>query len=174
MRPIEGQFLTFSLQEQLYGIPVASVKEINQILEITEVPKSPAFMRGVINLRGKVIPVIDLRLKLDIPPIDFSKQTCIIVIESEVGEIGAIVDAVRSVVSFSHNQIQPPPDFGKSSDTSFIMGLGKSDQDIVILVDIVSCFSRLNISNIISLPDTSIQNDDQFKEKGDLFDEQSA
>ncbi|MBC7765359.1 MAG: purine-binding chemotaxis protein CheW, partial [Hyphomonadaceae bacterium] len=124
-----GKFLTFALGDEEYGIPIQSVKEINGILEITNIPKMPKFIKGVINLRGKIIPVIDLRLKFALQAIDYTERTCIIVVEMNAGEtkhrlMGVVVDTVSEVVNILATDIEEPPVFENSTDISFITGIG--------------------------------------------------
>src|SRR5690242_9195390 len=102
-----GQYLTFTLKDQAYAVPIASVREINRVVEITPVPQTPFFVAGVMNLRGRVIPVIDLRLKFGFETSEHTRQTCIIVVEGTQGEFGAIVDSVTGVVDFTAQQIEP-------------------------------------------------------------------
>ncbi|MCP4589685.1 MAG: purine-binding chemotaxis protein CheW [bacterium] len=131
----ESKYLTFKLAEEEYGVVILKVREIIGIMSITAVPQMPAHMKGVINLRGKVIPVIDLRLKFGLEEIDHTEQTCIIVVD--VGkEIGIIVDTVSEVLDLRGENIEPPPAMGGSVDTSFILGMGKVDDEVKILLDI--------------------------------------
>ncbi len=130
-----GKYLTFKLTDEEYGVEILKVREINGIMDITAVPQMPAYMKGVINLRGKVIPVVDLRLKFGLKEIDHTEQTCIIVVD--VGkEIGIIVDTVSEVLDVSEENIEPPPAMGGSVDTSFILGMGKVGDTVKILLDI--------------------------------------
>lgn len=151
MSHIEGQFLTFILKGQVYGVPIESVQEINRMIEITEVPRTSDFVKGVINLRGKVIPVVDLRLKFGMAEAELTRNSCIVVIEGDNGDIGIIVDAVNSVTNFSAEQVQPPPSMGNDEHINFVIGMGKSDDRVVILVDIVSCLSKDNLSKVVQV-----------------------
>src|SRR4051812_5909453 len=101
-----GQYLTFMLNTQAYGVPIGSVREINRVVEITVVPQTPFFVAGVMNLRGRVIPVVDLRLRFNFPATPHTRHTCIIVVEGTQGQFGAIVDSVIGVVDFADNQIE--------------------------------------------------------------------
>ncbi len=132
-----GQFLTFVLRGQSYGVPIETVREINRITGIAPVPKTPAYVAGVINLRGKVIPVVDLGLRFEFSEVSITKESCIIVIESNHGQVGTIVDAVSGVVTLAGDQIEPPPHLGDADKTSFIIGMGKTENDVIILVDTV-------------------------------------
>lgn len=130
-----GKYLTFHLAEEEYGLEILKVREIIGIMDITTVPQTPDFVRGVINLRGKVIPVVDLRLQFALPPRAYDDQTCIIVVD--VGMLmGIIVDTVQEVYDIPATHIQPPPELGVSVDTDFIVGMGKVEDDVKILLDI--------------------------------------
>ena len=130
-----GKYLTFKLLDEEYGLEIIRVREIIGVMGITAVPQMPPFMKGVINLRGKVIPVIDLRLKFGFNEIEYTEQTCIIVVD--VGkEIGIIVDTVSEVLDISSDRIEPPPSVGTSTDTTFILGMGKVGDAVKILLDI--------------------------------------
>ena len=130
-----GKYLTFSLAAEEYGLEILKVREIIGIMDITSMPQMPAYVKGVINLRGKVIPVIDLRLKFGLEPAEYTEQTCIVVVD--VGSlVGVIVDTVQEVLDIDEKQIDPPPPLGASVDTTFIMGMGKVKDDVKILLDI--------------------------------------
>jgi len=130
-----GKYLTFKLAEEEYGIEILKVREINGVMDITAVPQMPVYMKGVINLRGKVIPVIDLRLKFGLEEIEHTEQTCIIVVN--VGkEIGIITDTVCEVLDIAGENIEPPPSMGGAVETSFILGMGKVGDAVKILLDI--------------------------------------
>jgi purine-binding chemotaxis protein CheW len=144
-----GQYLTFTLKNQTYGVPIATVREINRVSEITQVPQTPAFVAGVMNLRGKVIPVVDLRLKLSMERAEHTKATCVIVIEGESGQIGMIVDSVNGVIELAASQIEPPPMVGVSAQDSSVMGMGKVDDQVILLLAIVQCLSKENLTGLI-------------------------
>ncbi len=137
----EGKFLTFVLNDEVYGIEILKVREIIGLMDITNVPQTPDYMKGVINLRGKVIPVIDLRLKFSMPEEDHTQETCTIVVEVESTSIGIIVDKVSEVMEIKGDEIENAPQFGQGIDTNFIMGLGKTKETIVILLDIAKVLS---------------------------------
>ena len=129
------KYLTFLLAGEEYGLEILRVREIIGIMDITQVPQTPDYVRGVINLRGKVIPLIDLRLKFGLPLTDYNDQTCIIVVD--VGMLmGIIVDTVQTVHDISAANISPPPELGGSVDTTFLLGMGRVDEDVKILLDI--------------------------------------
>ena len=135
-----GKYLTFHLAEEGYGVEILKVQEIIGLMTITRVPRAPGYVRGVINLRGKVIPVIDLRLKFDMPSREFTARTCIIVVQVELAStkttMGIIVDEVSEVVNVNAEQIETPPSFGIAVDTDFILGMGKIADRVLILLDI--------------------------------------
>lgn len=146
-----GKYLTFLLSDEEYGLEILKVREIICIMDITKVPQTPAFVRGVINLRGKVIPVIDLRLKFELPQKEYDDQTCIIVVD--VGMlIGIIVDTVQEVHDIPAADIEPPPELGGSVDTSFILGMGKVKDDVKILLHIDRV---LTADELVQLAETS-------------------
>ena len=130
-----GKYLTFKLADEEYGVEILKVWEINGVVNITAVPRMLPFMKGVINLRGKVIPVVDLRLKFGFEEIAHTEQTCIIVVD--VGkEIGIIVDTVSEVLDIAGEDIEPPPAMGGAANTSFILGMGKVGEAVKILLDV--------------------------------------
>lgn len=118
-----------------------AVREINQLTEITAVPRTPSFILGVMNLRGKIIPVADLRAKFGMPKSEFGRQTCIVVIETDLGQVGMVVDEVNDVVELQAGQIEAPPKLGPADDMKFLMGIGKLQDRVLILVDIHSALS---------------------------------
>ncbi len=130
-----GKYLTFRLADEEYGLGILKVREINKIMDITAVPRMPAYVKGVINLRGKVIPVVDLRLRFGLAEAKHTDETCIIVVD--VGtETGVIVDTVQEVLDISDQQIEPPPAVGSDVNTEFILGMGKVGDRVKILLDI--------------------------------------
>ena len=130
-----GKYLTFLLAEEEYGLEILKVREIIGIMDITRVPQTPNFVRGVINLRGKVIPVVDLRSKFGLPGKEYNDQTCVIVVDVGV-LIGVIVDTVQEVHNIAATEIEESPRLGGSIDTSFILGMGKVNGSVKILLDI--------------------------------------
>ncbi len=135
-----GKYLTFHLGREEFAIQVGRVREIMGVQDITAVPQTPAHVRGVINLRGKVIPVIDLRLKFGLPEIEYSQRTCIIVVQV-VGEAGAmlmgvVVDGVSEVLNLTAGDIEDTPDFGRGVVTPYLLGMAKVKGKVKILLDI--------------------------------------
>ncbi len=137
----EGKFLTFVLGNEEYGIEILRVREIIGLMDITTVPQTPDYMKGVINLRGKVIPVIDLRLKFSMQEEEHTQETCVIVAEVNNTSIGIIVDSVSEVLDIKSDEIEETPSFGQGIDTNFIMGMGKTREKIIILLDIEAVLS---------------------------------
>jgi purine-binding chemotaxis protein CheW len=131
-----GKYLTFALAEEEYGLEILKVREIISMSEITSVPKTPSYVKGVINLRGKVIPVIDLRLKFAMDEAPYTDETCIIVVDVDGVEMGIIVDHVSEVLDIAAGDIEDAPEFGASVDIDFILGMGKADARVTILLDI--------------------------------------
>lgn len=136
-----GQYLTFQIKREFYGLPIETVREINRVGDITPVPDTSPFVRGAMNLRGKIIPVVCLRSKFMMEEQSYTRDTCIIVIDAEIGQVGMIVDAVRDVVSLTDAQIVVAPSSGNSKSLGFVTGMGKLDNKIVILLDCVATFS---------------------------------
>jgi len=142
-----GKYLTFKLGKEEFGLAILKVREIDGMLDITAVPQMPAYMKGVINLRGKVVPVVDLRLKFGLPEAQYTEQTCIILVN--VGhEIGIVVDTVSEVLEIPASQIDPPPVFALEIDTSFILGMGKVGDAVKILLDIDRILNTQELCNV--------------------------
>lgn len=145
-----SQYLTFKLDEEVYALDINQVREVLDFKDITKVPRMPDFMRGVINLRGGVVPVVDLRLKFGMSMAEKSVDTCIIIIEimlaGELTLLGAIADSVQEVMTLEADQIEPPPKLGARLNTEFIKGMGKKNDDFIILLDIDRIFSSEEIS----------------------------
>ena len=139
------QYLTFQLGEEVFGLDVSNVREILEFTSVTKVPKTPEFMRGVINLRGSVVPVLDMRLKFGLSITEKTVNTCVVVVEVDFdGErtvIGALVDSVQEVFELEPGQIEPAPKIGIRLDTEFIKGMGKKDDAFIIILDIDKVFT---------------------------------
>ena len=133
-----GKYLTFRLGREEFGIRVMQVREIMGLLEITPVPHTPAHVKGVINLRGKVIPVVCLRSKFSLAPTEYTARTSIIVVQVDGGNVlaGVIVDAVSEVLNVATGDIEDAPDFGSGAETSYLLGMAKIKGSIKILLDI--------------------------------------
>ena len=143
-----GKFLTFFLGGKEYGLEILKVQEIIRLMDITPVPRTPDFIRGVINLRGKMIPVVDLRLKFKMESIGFTHRTCIIVVHTNGVEMGIIVDRVSEVLDVSSEDIEETPSFGVSVNTDYILGMGKAEGKVRILLDIDKVLSTEEVSDI--------------------------
>jgi purine-binding chemotaxis protein CheW len=151
-----GKYLTFSLADEEYGIGILKVKEIIGMMQVTSVPRTPAYVKGVINLRGKVIPVMDLRLRFFMEPIDYSERTCIIVVETDTESerilIGIVVDSVSEVLNIVAEDIEDTPAFGSELSTDYILGMAKMEGGVKILLNIDSV---LNQDELIQLVDAA-------------------
>ena len=140
------QYLTFRLGGEVFALDVAKVREVLDLTAITKIPQTPDFMRGVINLRGSVVPVADLRLCFGMERGEDTKNSCIIVVEVQLGGdaavIGALADSVEEVLDLEPDQIEPPPRIGMQIRTDFILGMGKRDAQFLIILDIDRVFSE--------------------------------
>jgi purine-binding chemotaxis protein CheW len=141
-----GKYLTFTLGGEEYGLPVVKVREIIKLMDITQVPQVPPYVLGVINLRGKVIPVIDLRRKFGLPVGESTAQTCIIVAEVELATrrvmTGVVVDSVSEVLNVAAAEIDEPPEFGGQADVDYLLGLAKVKGSVKILLDLDRVLGR--------------------------------
>ncbi len=131
-----SQFLTFNLGEELYGVDILRVQEIKGYTAVTKIPNTPPHIKGVLNLRGTIVPIVELRTKFGIPTIDYTAFTVIIVVVVRDKVMGLVVDAVSDVLNIDKKDIQPPPQFGVKVDVSFLNGIGKSGDKLVALLDI--------------------------------------
>ena len=131
-----SQFLTFNLGEELYGVDILRVQEIKGYTAVTKIPNTPSHIKGVLNLRGTIVPIIELRTKFSMPTIDYTAFTVIIVVVVRDKVMGLVVDAVSDVLNIDKKDIQPPPQFGAKVDVSFLNGIGKSNDKLVALLDI--------------------------------------
>lgn len=142
---LTDQYLAFKLDNDLFAVDVGKAREILDYVEVTRVPQTPDYMLGVINLRGSVVPVINLRRKFGMDEVERTVDTCIIVLEVEVKEtpiiIGIVADAVQEVLDLAAEQIEPPPRLGTRLNTEFIQGMGNLDDNFVIILDIDRIFS---------------------------------
>lgn len=140
-----NQYLTFVMDKELFAVEIDSVREVLELTTITRVPRTPEFMRGVINLRGNAVPVVDMRLKFGLPWTEDTINTCIIILEiqyeNEVAPMGALVDAVREVVEIRSEDIQPAPKMGTAVSSDFIKGMGRQGDEFIIILDIQKIFS---------------------------------
>lgn len=152
---LAGKYLTFRLGDEEYGLEILKVQEIIQIQAITKVPRTPEYVRGVINLRGKVIPVVDLRRKFGLPAIPDTEKTCIIVVQIHQGDatvtMGVLIDEVKEVLDIAAGNIENTPGFGANIDTQFILGMGKIGSSVKILLDIDKVLSVQDIAAIAAV-----------------------
>jgi purine-binding chemotaxis protein CheW len=143
-----GKYLTFFLGREEYGLQILKVQEIIGLMDITPVPRTQHFIRGVINLRGKVIPIIDLRLKFGMDSSEPTDLTCIIVVEAEGRRIGIVVDRVSEVADIASEEIEAPPSFGAGVNTDYILGIGKSEGHVKLLLDIDQALSMSEMAEV--------------------------
>jgi purine-binding chemotaxis protein CheW len=150
------QYLTFKLEDEVFALDISKVREVLDFTTVTKVPRTPEFMRGVINLRGSVVPVVDLRLKFGMSKTEQSVNTCIIITEVNVdGEttiLGALADSVQEVMDLEPGQIESAPKIGTRLNTEFILGMGKKDSTFVILLDIDKVFSTDELALVQAAP----------------------
>lgn len=147
-----NQYLTFKLNDEVFGLAINKVREVLDFTSVTRVPQTPDYMRGVINLRGSVVPVIDLNAKFAMTQTEKTVNTCIIIVEIEMdGEttiLGALADSVQEVLDLEPEQIEPAPKMGTKLNTEFIKGMGKRDEQFVILLDIDRVFSTTELAEV--------------------------
>jgi purine-binding chemotaxis protein CheW len=153
------QYLTFRLGDGAFAIDVAKVREVLDFTTITKIPRTPDFMSGVINLRGNVVPVVDLRLCFEMPKTEKTVNTCIVVVEMMVdGEsnvIGALADSVEEVIDLEPEHIQPPPRIGVQIRTDFIKGMGRRDAQLIMILDIDRVFSVEELTALRGAPEVA-------------------
>ena len=146
----DGKYLTFRLSSEEYGLEILKVREIIGLMDITQVPRTPHCIRGIINLRGKVIPVLDLRLKFDMEAREDTEETCIIVVDAATQKgtisMGVLVDAVSEVLDITQEEIENPPAFGAGVNVDYILGIGKIKNTVKILLDIDKVLDTSDIS----------------------------
>lgn len=147
-----AQYLTFRLEEEVFALDISQVREVLDFTAITKVPRTPEFMRGVINLRGSVVPVVDMRLKFGMSRTEQTLNTCIIIVEINIdGDrliLGALADSVQEVIELGPGQIEPAPRIGTRLDTEFIKGMGKRDEEFIIILDIDKIFSMDELASV--------------------------
>ena len=147
-----NSYLTFKLGEEEFAAHVSKVLSIIEMVKITQVPKSPDHMQGVINLRGQVLPVVDTRIKFGMTPTEFTANTCIVVMEVEVNgeyvQVGTLVDSVQEVLEITQDQIQPPPSIGAKYKSEFISGMAKIDEKFIMMLDMDKVFSAEELMNV--------------------------
>lgn len=147
-----GKYLAFSLGEQQYAISIEYVVDIINVQPITRVPFCPDFVKGITNLRGRAIPIVDLRLRFGKEPQEYTDRTCIIVLEERGSSVGTIVDSVTAVLDLDDSQISAPPAFNQSAEAHFIQGVGKSENGVTLILD---CKAVLNDNLLEEIEDAS-------------------
>jgi purine-binding chemotaxis protein CheW len=155
------RFLTFYLEDEVYGVHIADVKEIIAMMKTTPVPKTPKFIQGVMNLRGNIIPVVDMRLKFDMPSIPPQTYTAIVIIKLADKQIGFIVDKVEEVINVDEEHLLLPPEFGAHIDTRFIKNMAQHKNKVVMILDLIALFGDEELSIVQNL---SKSNSDTAKE----------
>ncbi len=145
------QLVTFKLGSEEFGVDILKVQEINKMMNITKIPNAPAFIEGVINLRGKIIPIVDLRKRLGFKDQDYDKSTRIIVVELDGLVLGFIVDSVSEVLRIPENTIEPPPSMVAGIESEYIEGVGKLDDRLLILLELKKIFTSPEKKDIESL-----------------------
>lgn len=151
--PAMNQYLTFTLAEELFALDIGKVREVLDVSTVTRVPGTPSFVRGVINLRGNVVPVVDMRRKLGMPEAEQGVNSCIIIVDLEVdGEatvLGALSDSVQEVLDMDDGQIEPAPRIGSRMNVEFLRGMGKRDDGFIMILDIDRVFSAGELGSIM-------------------------
>jgi purine-binding chemotaxis protein CheW len=146
------QYLTYTVADEVFALDISKVREVLDFTAVTKVPRTPGFVLGVINLRGKVVPVVDLRLKFGMPKTEQTVNTCIIIVEvtvdNETTILGALADSVQEVLDLEPGQIEPAPKIGTKLDTEFIVGMGKRDNRFIIILDIDKVFSTDDLAQV--------------------------
>jgi purine-binding chemotaxis protein CheW len=152
-----NQFLTFTLGEELFALDISSVREVLEYTTITKVPRTPEYIRGVINLRGRAVPVVDLRLKFGMPGTERTVDTCIIIVEVLLGGeqtvLGALADSVQEVMDIEPKDIEPAPKMGTTIKADFILGIGKHEDGFILLLDINKVFTEDDLIQVAQTGD---------------------
>jgi purine-binding chemotaxis protein CheW len=154
---LAGQYMAFQLAREVYGLRILEVRELIGLPDITRMPRAPAFIRGVINLRGRVIPVLDLRVEFGLPAAEATDQSVIIVAQCTVGgrplTMGVLVDLVLEVLTIEASDVEPPPDLGAASDhDAFLLGVGKTGQRVVLLLDLARVLAGRDLAAMSERP----------------------
>ena len=146
------QVLTFALGAEEYGVPILNVQEIKGFSAITPIPNTPPYVKGVMNLRGTIVPVLDLRLRLGMPPAPYGPFTVIIVLAAGTRVVGAIADAVSDVLTIPDARIQPTPNFGTAVDVRFIAGIAQAEDKLVVLLDVEAMLRHEELGALDDVP----------------------
>lgn len=171
-----NSYLSFMLGDEVFASNVSKVLNILEMCKITKIPKSPPYMKGVINLRGKVLPLVDTRVKFELPPTEFTANTCILVLDIEIDDesvmVGALVDSVQEVLEIKDNEIQPAPNVGKKYRSEFIQGMFLADDGFYILLEMDKIFSiddrvvlKESVKYNITEKNTEVNENEKQKEK---------
>ncbi|MDP2323263.1 MAG: chemotaxis protein CheW [Gammaproteobacteria bacterium] len=148
-----GEFLTFTLGEEEYGVEILKVQEIRSYETVTTIANSPAFIKGVVNLRGVIVPIVDMRIKFGLGRVEYDQFTVVIILNVADRVVGMVVDGVSDVITLAPEQVRAAPEFGGGLDTKYIIGLGTVENRMLILMDI----ERLMMSQDMALVDMSVQ-----------------
>lgn len=171
------QYLSFMLGDEVFALDISKVREVLDYTDITKVPRMPEFMRGVINLRGGVVPVVDMRLKLGMPATERTVNTCIIIVEVSLGEepvvIGALADSVQEVFDLEGSQVEPAPKIGTHLKTEFLSGMGKKDEEFILLLDIDRVFSTVEITEVQAGVEEALKAEEEGQEKEEDAEEET-
>lgn len=155
-----GKFLTFKLDAEEYGVEILRVKEIIGLMDVTAVPRTPDFIRGVVNLRGRIIPVLDLRQKFGMGRVEDTEFTCIIVVDVPLrgnsAQMGVLVDTVSEVIDIAEQDIEDAPDFGASLDTGFILGMAKHKSSVKILLNIQAVLAEPGVVEVATMAEPEL------------------
>ncbi|MBI4805029.1 MAG: chemotaxis protein CheW [Desulfovibrio sp.] len=147
-----NQFLTFTLADEVFALDISSVREVLEYTTITKMPRTPEYIRGVINLRGRAVPVVDMRLKFGMSETEHTVDTCIIIVEVRLAGdevvLGALADSVKEVMDIEPNDIEPAPKMGTSVQTDFIRGIGRHADGFIIILDINKIFNEVELAEI--------------------------
>lgn len=146
-----SQFLTFQLGDELYGVDILRVQEIKGYTTVTKIPNTPPHIKGVLNLRGTIVPIVELRTKFGMPTIEYTLFTVIVVVVIQEKIMGLVVDAVSDVLNIDKKDIQPPPQFGAKVDVSFLNGIGKSGDKLVALLDMDRLLSDGDLQEVAAV-----------------------
>lgn len=161
-----NSYLSFNLGDEEFAVNVSKVLNILEMLKITEVPKSPEYMKGVINLRGSVLPVVDTRIKFGMTPTEYTNNTCIVVMEIEMDndivQVGTLVDSVQAVLELEDSEIQPPPSIGSKYKSEFIYGMVKVNEKFIMLLDMEKVLSA---EEVIMVKEKAVEGEGEIEEK---------
>jgi purine-binding chemotaxis protein CheW len=155
----ESQLVVFDLNEEAYGVDISQVREIIRMQEITRVPRAPEFIEGVINLRGKVIPVVDLRTRFSMPGTERTDEHRIVVVDVSGQDIGMVVDAVTEVSRIPSSSIEPPSNVITTNDSEYLTGIVKTDEKLIILLDITKVISDADVDALEDVQQSADESD---------------